>query len=396
MANQQVVVVGAGLAALKSLEALRRNGYTGAATVIGAERYDPYNRPPLTKAALHPGFDFANLRLPTRGDTADWRLRSRVLTCDLDRRLLTVTGGAELAFDGIVFASGLKARRPWGTRPGAHSVRTLDDAQRLARALLSAPRVAVLGAGFLGCEVATTARLLGCVVTLIAPESQPLERQLGAEVGGAVGRRLQALGIELLLGRDVLAYRGDSPSRISTSHDETVFADVVIEALGSSPSVDWISTPGLDTSDGIETDSWLRILSPDGVPYPCAVAAGDVARYPHPLWGAVPRRVEHWGNAVDTGRCAGRTLASALNGADPEATPREDTLPSFWTELGGVRLDGHGIPAIADAGSVLHGDLTGEFVYGYFLMGRPVGVVGLGMTRQVQAFAPQIRDAWGG
>ncbi|MCU1620699.1 MAG: NAD(P)H-nitrite reductase [Modestobacter sp.] len=371
---QHVVVVGAGLAGLRSAEALRAAGHVGPLTVVGAEPHPPYNRPPLSKAALTAGVDVDELRFPQRAATADvsWCLGTAVAAADLGAHRLTLTDGATLDFDGLVVATGLRPRRlslP-GPVPGRHVLRTIDDARALAADLGPGRRLLVVGAGLVGMELASTAVDLGCPVTVSAPEPVPLLRALGAQVGGELARRHADRGVTFLLGRLPVRYLGtDRVTGVEFDDGSQVAADVVVEAVGSHPEVEWLAGNGLDLTNGVLTDGRLSVLGAEGV-----VAVGDVARFPYPRFGGGPHRVEHWSLPTLTARHAARSLL----GIEQEVL---DVVPTMWTEQVGVRLDGQGMPGLADSWELVQGDWSTEF----HAVGRhgpdPVAVLGIGDVR---------------
>jgi 3-phenylpropionate/trans-cinnamate dioxygenase ferredoxin reductase subunit len=402
----RMVVAGASLAGLRVAEAARAAGFTGELVVIGDELYPPYNRPPLSKEALAGGIAPAALEFRRRPGISDvsWRLGVPVTAADLAARVLTLADGTALCFDGLAIATGLRPRRlrlP-GPAEGRHVLRTIADAVALRADLAARPRVAVIGAGFVGCEVAATARMLGCHVEVIAPEDQPMQRPLGIAVGAALRRRHERRGVRFHLGRlpAVVAPARDDPARVGAvvlDDGTRVEATVVVEALGCLPATGWLrpgpgQAPALDLADGVRTDNRLRALDPAGQPVPGVVAAGDIARFPNPLYDEVPRRVEHWSIPTDTGKRAGATLAAWLRGEPPDTRPFTP-MPSFWSDQYGERLQSYGAPGLADRVSVLEGDLDGEFIAGYERDGRLVGVAGIGMMPALLRFRSQMLSA---
>ncbi|MGE5131487.1 MAG: NAD(P)/FAD-dependent oxidoreductase [Gemmatimonadota bacterium] len=388
----RIVVAGASLAGLRVAEGARAAGFTGDLVVVGEEPYLPYNRPPLSKEALAGGIDPAALEFRRRPSVDDvvWRLGRPVTAADLAGRVLTLGDGSTLSFDALAIATGLRPRRlaiP-GPAGGRHVVRTIADALALRADLAARPRVAVVGAGFIGCEVAATARTLGCEVDVIAPEDQPMQRPLGITVGAALRRRHERRGVRFHLGRLPIALQPGrrDPGRVRSvllDDGTSVDATVVVEALGCAPATGWLrpgpgQPPVLDLADGVRTDGWLRALTPAGEPLHGVVAAGDIARFPNPRYDNVPRRVEHWSIPTDTGKRAGATLAACLRG-DPPAGDPFAPMPSFWSDQYGERLQSFGAPALADRVTLIHGDPDGNFIAGYERAGALVGVAGIGM-----------------
>ncbi|TDE21958.1 NAD(P)/FAD-dependent oxidoreductase [Actinomadura sp. 6K520] len=367
-----MVVVGASLGGLRAAEQLRALGHTGELLVIGDEAHPPYNRPPLSKEALAAGVTFERVAFRMRAATADvdWRLGTAVTGADLTARVVRPADGTEVPYDGLVIATGLRPRRldvP-GAGPPRHVVRTLDDAAALRERLRPGARVTVVGAGFIGCEVAATARTLGADVTVVAPESEPMLRPLGPDLGAELRRRHEERGVRFLLGRTVARFTG---SGLELSDGSAVRAEVVVEAVGSVPCVEWLEGNGLDLSDGVLCDGGLRVEG-----RPDVVAVGDIARFPNARYDDVPRRVEHWSIPTDTAKRAARALLGQDEGPFMP-------LPSFWSDQYDMRLQSFGAPALGgDDIRVLEGDLGGEAVVGYHRDSGLVGVVMLGCTRR--------------
>ncbi len=394
---QRVVVVGASLGGLRAAEAVRGAGFTGEVVVVGDERHLPYNRPPLSKEALagEAVIEAAGLEFRRRKSVDDvrWVLGNGASAGDLAARQVTLADGEVLDFDGLVAASGLRVRRLSLPAPdaGRHAVRTIEDAAALRRDLTAGARgpagagagaggparVVVIGAGFVGCEVAATARRLGCTVHVVAPEQVPMQRPLGIEVGAALQRRHEAQGVVFHLGRLPSSVLGSDRVEAVVLDDGTrLDADVVVEALGCVPNTEWLSGNGLDLTDGVLTDGWLRALGLDGAAHGELVAVGDVARFPNALVDDVPRRVEHWSIPTDTAKRAGPALVAHLTGAPLDRAPFAP-VPSFWSDQYGQRLQSFGSLGIADEIRLLEGDLDGDFVAGYFRASELVGVVGI-------------------
>ncbi|MEV0597938.1 FAD-dependent oxidoreductase [Streptomyces sp. NPDC050315] len=376
----RIVVAGAAMAGLRAAEQLRAAGFTGPITLIGDEPHMPYNRPPLSKEVLAGKAPFESLAFRPRASVADveWRLGTRVTAARLAERTVDLADGERLAFDGLVIATGMRPRRlrcP-GPAAGRHTVRTLADAQGL-RAALTRPgaRVVVVGAGFIGCEVAATAVGLGATeVTVVDPEPLPMLRPLGVLPARLLLRRHEERGVRFALGTGVTAFEGeDHVTGVVLGDGRVLPADVVVEAVGSAANTEWLDGNGLDLTDGVLTDAVLRA---DGLPY--VVAVGDVARFPNARYDNVPRRVEHWSIPGDTAKRAAKTLAAHLAGAEPDPTPFAP-LPTFWSDQHDFRLQSFGAPSLGLTDvRVLSGDPDGDVVVGYHADGRLVGVLALG------------------
>ncbi|BFO19125.1 FAD-dependent oxidoreductase [Streptomyces sp. KM77-8] len=375
-----VVVAGASMAGLRTAEQLRAAGWTGPVTLVGDEPHMPYNRPPLSKEVLAGKAPFESLAFRLRAGVADveWRLGTRIVRADLDRRLVELDDGTSLAYGGLVAATGMRPRRlrcP-GPLTGRHTVRTLADAQGLREALIRpGARVVVVGAGFIGCEVAATAVSLGAAqVTVVDPLPLPMVAPLGELLAKALLARHEKRGVRFALGTGVTAFEGEDRVTGVVLADGTVLpADVVVESVGSLANTEWLDGNGLDLTDGVLTDEHLRAGG-----RPDVIAVGDVARFPNARYDGVPRRVEHWSIPTDTAKHAARVLAAHLTGTDAGLAPFAP-LPTFWSDQHDFRLQSFGAPALGKEDvRVLEGDPAGDVVAGYHTGGRLVGVVALG------------------
>jgi 3-phenylpropionate/trans-cinnamate dioxygenase ferredoxin reductase subunit len=383
---RHVVVVGASLAGLRTAEALRQAGFDGELTIVGAETHAPYNRPPLTKAALVEGPDVSTLTLPQADDLdATWTLGVSATSLDLATRQVRLDTGASVRFDGLVIASGARARRLPGDvgAPGAHYIRTVDDALALHQAL-AAPgqRVLVIGAGFLGSEVASTAASLGHRVTLVEATAGPMLVALGPELSAYAAELHRSRGVDLRTSTTVesLSPSEDAGHSVAVLTDHVdgchsrVDADIVVAALGATPNTEWLRGGGLTVDGGVVTDQSLTTLDAAGAPVAGVVAVGDVARAPQPLLDGTASRVEHWATAVGHARIAAATLV----GARCQAAP---VLPSFWTDQHGIQIRGIGLPGAADTSTVVDGAMAdNRFVVARTRRGRLVGVVAVNST----------------
>ena len=393
-----VIIVGASMGGLRTAEALRRAGYTGPVTVIGEEPHAPYNRPPLSKDVLSTGVSHDAVAFPSRAATADvrWMLGSRVESADLDARTVTTADGREYQWRALVVATGLRARRlDLPLIPGRHTVRTLDDAIALRNELVPGARVVMVGAGFIGCEVAATARKLGCEVTIVAPGAEPLIRPLGAALGAELRRRHEEHGVTFRLSRTVTAMLGDDTFEgVGLDDGSTVTGDVLVEAIGSECNTDWLDGTDLELSDGVLADSALRAVSAVGSVRDDVYVVGDIARFPNLMFDDVARRVEHWNIPTDTGKRVGAVLGAwlAADGSFAEAAAREFTpMPAFWSNQFEVSMQAYGLPALNDVDiRILQGDLSGAVAVGYYRADRLVGVVGLGLKAELLSYRQEI------
>jgi NADPH-dependent 2,4-dienoyl-CoA reductase/sulfur reductase-like enzyme len=372
-APRRIVDGGAALAGLRAGESRRSEGVDGTLTVIGAEEHLPYNRPPLSKELLAGTVEQTDIGLTGVAELdADWRLGAAATGLDLDERAVSLADGSRVPFDGLVIATGAHAR-PLPTAgapaPGVHLLRTLDDCVALGEALRDAQRVAVVGAGFIGCEVAATASRLGCEVTMIDVAVAPMAPRVGPLVGEWAAGFHAANGIRLALGVGVEALEGDARLTAVRLADGTrVEADLAVVGLGSVPNTDWLAGSGVPLANGVVCDASLAVAGVPGV-----VAAGDVASWPHAPAGT-HLRVEHWSNAVEQGMWAARTL---LHGE--QAGPFQ-TLPSFWSDQHGVRIQSIGLPALATDAVLAEGSTQEDgFLVLYARDEQVVGALSVGL-----------------
>jgi NADPH-dependent 2,4-dienoyl-CoA reductase/sulfur reductase-like enzyme len=385
-----VVIVGAGLGGLRSAESLRAAGYTGPITVVGDEPYLPYNRPPLSKDALAGGIDLAGLEFRRKAtvDDVEWRLGSHAASASFADHTVTLADGTVLPFDGLVIASGIRPRRLpiQGPDQGRHVLRTADDAMGLRSLLTPGSHVVIMGAGFIGCETAATARQLGAEVAVVAIDAEPMIRPLGTELGAGMRRRHEAHGVHFHLGHSIDAFAGGDRIRsVSLSNGTELPADVVIEAVGSVANTEWLAGNGLDLTDGVLVDESMRVAT-DLAP---VVAVGDIARHPNALFGGIARRIEHWNMPTETGRRAGATLAALLAGGEPDGAPFT-AMPSFWSDQYDYALQSFGMPGIADRIEVVDGDPDGPCIVEYHDSSGLVGVVGVDRTPDLIPYRKQL------
>jgi len=386
--DRPVVVVGASMGGLRVTESLRKAGYEGAITVIGEETHLPYNRPPLSKDVLSSGVSHEKVAFPQRAATADvdWMLGSPVALVNVDERSLLTADGVSHEWRALVVATGLRPRRlALPELAGRHTLRTLDDAIALREELRPGQRVVVNGSGFIGCEVAATARKLGCEVTVVSSNELPMLRPLGRVLAAELQSRHEAQGVVFVTGRSVVGLSGDTRVEGVLLDDGTELpADVVVEAIGAGCNTEWLAASGLDLTDGVLTDSALRAIGLDGRVRDDVYVVGDVARFPNLLFDAVPRRVEHWNIPTDTGRRAGAVLGAYLadDGSYQEVAALPFTpMPSFWSNQFELAIQAYGLPGLADSDGVrlLEGEVSGDSITGFYRGERLVGVIGFGM-----------------
>lgn len=374
----RIVVVGASLAGLRAAEELRYQGFAGVITVIGDEPHLPYDRPPLSKQVLAGEWPVERIALAVATDGGldaldlDWRLGARAVGLDPAAREVTLAGGDVVAYDGLVVATGAAPRELPGTEPlaGVHTLRTLDDCLALRQHLdAGAHRVVVVGAGFIGSEVAATCRTAGCEVTLLEALPVPLARALGDEMGAVMGELHRDHGVDLRLAVGVAGFEGDGRvERVRLADGGAVEADLVVVGIGVTPNTAWLEGSGLALDDGVVCDATTLVG-------PGIVAAGDVARWPSHRFGEL-MRVEHWDNAIAMGEHAARRLLAEpafSSGAPPDVTaptnaasggtasnpapglPAYDPVPWFWSDQYDRKIQLAGRSSQADEVAVVDG-----------------------------------------
>jgi len=397
--SKSVVIVGASMGGLRAAEALRNNGFDGQITVIGEEVHAPYNRPPLSKEVLakEVTHDAVAFKLRAQVDDVIWNLGDPATSLDLAKEVVTTASGKTFEYDGLVVASGLRPRvldLPNGKVSGRHTVRTLDDAIGLRAELVPGAKVVVAGAGFIGCEVAATARGLGCEVTNVAIDSFPMVRPLGEQLAAELQRRHEAHGVAFRLGHGIKDLAGtDSLTGVILDDDELLEATVLVEAISSHCNVEWLANTDLDISNGVLTDSALRAVTTDGDSVEGVYVVGDLARFANPLFDDEPRRIEHWNIPTETGKRVGAVLSAYLSQADNFAELAAQPfmpLPSFWSDQYDMKIQGFGMPGLADRYELVDGELAGELVMAYFRNDVFIGVVGIGMTSEVMKYRKQL------
>lgn len=389
MADPHVVVVGASLAGFRAAEALRTQGFDGALALVGEEAHQPYDRPPLSKQVLTGDWDVDRIVLPSAAptddgsDPFDWRLGERAVGLDLGAREVELASGDRLGYDGLVIATGCRPRTIGGEDlAGVHVLRTLDDALALRADLERGPsRVAVIGAGFIGSEVAASCRARGLAVTVIEALPVPLERALGAEMGALVGELHREHEVDLRLGVGVDGLTSssggaDGAGRVTgvrLADGTTVDAEVVVVGIGVIPNTGWLEGSGLTLDNGVVCDA--TTLAAPGV-----VAAGDVARWPNARFGGEVMRVEHWDNAIEMAQAAAARLLAA---SDEAALPYEP-VPWFWSDLYDRKIQLAGRSGPDDEVQVVTGDVAERrFVALYGRAGRLVGALGWNRPRHI-------------
>ena len=386
-APQRIVVVGASLAGLRAVEALRRLGYDGRLVLVGAEPHRPYDRPPLSKEVLRGAREPDRIALakPEAFDALDLELRlgTRAIALDPRARAVVLEGGERLDFDGLLVATGATPRRLPGAPAiaGLYTLRTLDDCIAIRADLERGPRVAVVGAGFIGAEVAATCRQRGLDVTLIETLPVPMAATLGIEIGEICAAAHRDQGVDLRCGVRVDGLEGgDRVERVRLSDGTAVAADVIVVGIGVVPETRWLESSGLALDDGLVCDETLAAA-------PGIVAAGDVARWPNRLFGET-MRVEHWTNAVEQGEAAAERLLAQAGDAKPFAT-----VPFVWSDQYDLKIQSAGFVKSDDEVHIAHGSLDDRrFVALYGRKGRLVGALALNRVRFLMGYRRMIRE----
>ena len=356
-----VVVVGAGLAGLRTIEDLRGRGYAGQVTLVGAEPRPPYDRPPLSKKLMTGALDDTTLRHDLDSLHAEVRLAQRAVA--LADGVL-VTDGGEHAFDALVLATGATpVKLPGDGRQ--HVLRTIDEALELRQLLRPGTALAIVGAGWIGAELATAATQLGCQVTVLEAAQTPLAAAVGTEVGGLTARWYAAAGVDLRLGQGVDSVQ---PGGLALAGGGWLAADVVVTAVGVRPAVSWLAGSAVALDNGVAVDSQLRTSVP-GV-----FAVGDCAAFESLRYGR-RLRFEHWDVALHAPEVV---AANVLGGSETY-----DPVPYFWSEQFGrmVQYVGHH----GDGERLLwRGDPAGErWAVAWLAAGRLVALLTVGLPRDL-------------
>ncbi|HEV2783566.1 MAG TPA: FAD-dependent oxidoreductase [Actinophytocola sp.] len=370
--RERIVIVGTGAAGLRAGERLRELGFDGELIMVSEEPYRPYHRPALSKQLLTGSVRPRDIVLPVHTELdAVWRYATRATKLDTDERVVHLPGGEEIRYDGLIIATGVQARHLAGAPrhdPRVQVLRTVADAVAVQRAIAhSKGAVAVIGGGFVGCELASAAREMGRDATIITRERELLDKVPGPAVSEMVTGLHRSHGVQLITQASVKHWvptRDGMALHLSTG--QVVLAAVVVLGVGGVPAVDWLRGSGLILDDGIMCGPTCHAVGATDV-----VVAGDVARWPNLRFDTMPRRIEHWLNAIEMGRAAAENLLVGQANARPY-TP----LPRFWSDQHGVRIQAAGIPALAQdtvplAGSVM----VGHRVTGYVSEGSLVGVI---------------------
>lgn len=374
-----VVIVGGGLAAARTAEQLRRSEYAGAITIVSDEGHLPYDRPPLSKEVLRAETDDVTLK-PAEfyaENNITVLLGNGAKTVDTDSRTLTLADGSQLGYDELIIATGLVPKRipSFPDLPGIHVLRNFDESLALRQEAGTARRAVVVGAGFIGCEVAASLRKLGVEVVLVEPQPAPLASVLGQQIGELVTRLHRAEGVDVRCGVGVSEVSGDDRVRKVTLGDGTELdADIVVVGIGSHPATEWLADSGLEIDNGVVCDEAGRASAPH------VWAIGDVASWRDNVGGQV--RVEHWSNVADQAR----VLVPTMLGQQP---PAAVSVPYFWSDQYDVKIQALGEPEATDTVHIVEDDGR-KFLAYYERDGVVVGVVGGGFPGKVMKVRAKI------
>ncbi|GLP77369.1 ferredoxin reductase [Mycobacterium antarcticum] len=367
-----IVIVGGGLAALRTAEQLRRAEYGGPLTLVSDEEHLPYDRPPLSKEVLRAETDDVMLKPAEFYDEKDITLRlgSGATALDTEAQTVTLANGEVIGYDELVIATGLVPKRitSFPNLEGIRMLRTFDESLALRKHAGSARHAVVIGAGFIGCEVAASLRSLGVGVTLVEPQPTPLASVLGTEIGELVARLHRAEGVDVRCGIGVTEVQGSGHvEKVVLSDGTELDADIVVVGIGSRPSTDWLEGSGVAVDNGVICDVAGRTSVPN------VWAIGDVASWRDVTGHQV--RVEHWSNVAEQARA----IVPAMLGVDAASAV---VVPYFWSDQYDVKIQCLGEP---EADDVVHlvADDGRKFLAYYERDGAVVGVVGGGMPGKV-------------
>ncbi|MEX5295997.1 FAD-dependent oxidoreductase [Kocuria sp. CPCC 205268] len=373
---ESLVIVGASLAGLSAARAARSLGFTGRLVIIGDDHQRPYDRPPLSKDFLAGRIEPADLALETHEEDldAEWILGTRAVSFDPATRLVHLADGTTVHAAGLVIATGASPRSLPQIAGAANvvSLRTLDDAQKLRTLLRPGRRLVVVGAGFIGAEVASTAHALGLEVTVLEKSPTPLCGPLGSQLGTVVAGLHERAGVELICGAQIadFALADGSVTAVHLAGGRVLPADVVLVGIGAVPNTAWLESSGIELGNGVLCDAT------GATSIPGVVAVGDCAAWWDPATGR-HHRVEHWTGAAQRPAVA----VGALLGADPATLPPVKP-PYFWSDQYGTRLQFVGDASRADRVAYEHGGPGQESLLAVYYAGdHPVAVLAWNQTR---------------
>jgi NADPH-dependent 2,4-dienoyl-CoA reductase/sulfur reductase-like enzyme len=396
----RIVIVGASLAGLRAAEALRAEGFNGHLTLIGDEPYLPYDRPPLSKAVLTGWIPAEHTLLPRLRTLVDveWRLGIAATGLDLATKQVRLADGQIVSFDRLLIATGTRAR-PWPnqTEAGLEGVFTLrgrDDAKLLQQHLAAKPRrVLVIGGGFTGSEIASAARELALPVTLVERGTAPLVGALGGVIAERVAQLQREAGVDRRCQATVTKLSGDAHGQLRCAHlsdGSTIDTEVAVVALGAIRNTEWLRDSGLAAGTfGVGCDAGCRAFDINAIVTDDVFVAGDIARFPHPLYSYQFLSLEHWGNAVGQARVAAHNMICATTSRLPHVA-----VPTFWSSQFGVNIKSVGVPSAAEEVTITQGSLDeASFVAAYGKAGQLVAAVAFNQAKWMEFYQHLIEQA---
>jgi 3-phenylpropionate/trans-cinnamate dioxygenase ferredoxin reductase subunit len=356
------VIVGGGLAGASAAATLRADGFDGRVLLVGAEREEPYHRPPLSKEYLRGEVDESKLRVNEpalyRDQEIELRLGAAVASLDPSAQEVVLEGGERIGFDAALLATGSEPKRltlPGAELAGVHYLRTHVDSDSLAASLKAATRVAIIGGGWIACEVAASARQLGVEVSLVSATRLLLEKHLGGKLGAFYRDVHHEHGVDLRLENAATRIQGsDRVERISLADGETIECDLVLAGIGVTPRTELARAAGIEVGNGVIVDGHLQTSAP-GI-----FAAGDIANFPHPVYGDRRMRVEHWANAGDQGPAAARAMLGS--------SELWRKVPYFFSDQYDVGMEFAGDLAEAER-MIVRGDMSSREFIAFWLAG---------------------------
>ena len=393
------MIVGASMGGLRTAESLRRSGFAGEITLIGAEKHLPYNRPPLSKALLAEDkeLDSVAFKINTEELKADFILGDPAQSVDIQKNEVVLRSNKKLSYNFLVAATGLRSRKMVFqnlVESGRFSLRTYDDAKRIRSAVAPGKHVVILGAGFIGLELAATLKKLGCSVDVVAMETTPLAPIIGELFGNEIQIRHEAKGVRFHMNNSVKDLVGESfVTGVILGDGKSLECDIFIEAVGSLPNTEWLEGSGLDKSNGVLTDKTLRAVNIDGGLIENFFVVGDIARFPYANQQLPARRIEHWNIPIEGGKRVGREIANTANpDSVSDFNPAEhfNPLPSFWSDQYEMSILSYGEPKIADDVELLKGSLDADFIFSYRRQGKLVGAAGIGLRQELNKLRNEI------